>query len=590
MEHIDTIIGSIARAVRIPAKHQRDLPFAIRDLSRLLTEERGNLHRSYWAAPRFLSAYVYYFLPWNLYRLAFLLPNLHLPLQPESRILDMGSGPLTLPLALWCTRPELRSMPLHFVCSDIAQKPMEVGLDILKQADPETPWTFTLERGALEKVLTSHALPFDVIMGGNVLNELTPPKGMTLEDRVANISRLFPKKLTEESTVLLIEPGTRLGGKMLSLARKGALACGFEAVAPCSHSDPCPVLEQSAYYAKAPLFNGWCHFICDVDAAPETLHALTSKAGFKRETLALSFLQMQWQGGEAVNTAFGDSSFDLDDLESLYAESMHFEDDDFSDEGHEAEQEESMQKTSSRGKAFQGHMFGEQRSQKEPSKKIALPKLPCKARIISGDIRLATSTARYACSEAGLLLVAGARGASYGEQILASWKTPLERDAKTSAILSSRVDVRNPYSPREERGAKKTSTKGTHETRGTTYEATLFSREERATRYEKNNEEGRKRNAEKGQTLHGEEASPRYQKERGVRDKHRVQREENQVKRERRTNVHSEERDTKRTPYQQKRSQRGAYDKENRNQNSSRTTKKRLEGSEAEKAYSPKKK
>ena len=59
--------------------HRADLPEAIRDLSAMLTYERGGLGRSYWSAPRYVSAYLRYFLPWNLVRLTGLLPGLDCP-------------------------------------------------------------------------------------------------------------------------------------------------------------------------------------------------------------------------------------------------------------------------------------------------------------------------------------------------------------------------------------------------------------------------------------------------------------------------------------------------------------------------------
>ena len=58
--------------------HRADLPEAIRDLSAMLTYERGGLGRSYWSAPRYVSAYLRYFLPWYLVRLTGLLPGLDL--------------------------------------------------------------------------------------------------------------------------------------------------------------------------------------------------------------------------------------------------------------------------------------------------------------------------------------------------------------------------------------------------------------------------------------------------------------------------------------------------------------------------------
>ena len=95
------------------ATQRRDLPHACRDLSAMLTTEREAISRSYWSAPRLTSAYLRYFLPWNVVRLASLLPSLDLGTPPaDPLLLDLGSGPLTLPMALWLSRPDLRALPV----------------------------------------------------------------------------------------------------------------------------------------------------------------------------------------------------------------------------------------------------------------------------------------------------------------------------------------------------------------------------------------------------------------------------------------------------------------------------------------------
>ena len=60
------------------AAHRRSLPEDVAALSRLLTTERRDLRHPYWSSPAFVSAYLYYFLPWNLLRLARLLAALPL--------------------------------------------------------------------------------------------------------------------------------------------------------------------------------------------------------------------------------------------------------------------------------------------------------------------------------------------------------------------------------------------------------------------------------------------------------------------------------------------------------------------------------
>ena len=219
---ITQALDAVASAFAVPRGHLADLPFAVRDLSRLLTAERGDMSRSYWSAPRFLAAYLRYFLPWNLHRLAWLLPGLEYPFpsaHPEesTRILDLGSGPLTLPLALWCARPDLRVRPLHFVCADVAAKPMDIGLTAFQAlAGKDSPWRFSLSRGHLDGFLRKGEERFHCIMAGNVLNELSPGKGESLEERLESLVSAMSRKLLPGGKILLIEPGTRLGGKRMA--------------------------------------------------------------------------------------------------------------------------------------------------------------------------------------------------------------------------------------------------------------------------------------------------------------------------------------------------------------------------------------
>ena len=64
------------RVMPMNGSQKRDLAMACRDLSALLTTERDGLSRPYWTSPRLTSAYLRYFLPWNLVRLSALLPGL----------------------------------------------------------------------------------------------------------------------------------------------------------------------------------------------------------------------------------------------------------------------------------------------------------------------------------------------------------------------------------------------------------------------------------------------------------------------------------------------------------------------------------
>ena len=87
------------------AAHRRSLPEDVAALSRLLTTERRDLRLPYWSSPAFVSAYLYYFLPWNLLRLARLLAALPLP-DPRVPALEACPG-------LWLARPGGREAPVQ---------------------------------------------------------------------------------------------------------------------------------------------------------------------------------------------------------------------------------------------------------------------------------------------------------------------------------------------------------------------------------------------------------------------------------------------------------------------------------------------
>lgn len=285
----------------LKTQHRKELPFAVRDLSRLLTQERGQ-SQAYWAHPRFVGAYLYYFLPWNLQRLTWLMPNLPLNLHEGDQILDLGSGPLTLPVGLWFSRPELRAMNLHITCADTAPRPMELGralLDALAQSQGSEPWKISLMRGSLEQALRKLKSKVNLISAGNVLNELSVPRHKTLEDRLEELFSSMDRALATGGQIFLLEPGTRLGGKLITLMRQVALEQGYIIEAPCPHQGPCPYEvnheqdEQEKDRFRQPKASGWCHFSLPAEGAYPELAELSSRAKLQKDRLHLSCLLLR---------------------------------------------------------------------------------------------------------------------------------------------------------------------------------------------------------------------------------------------------------------------------------------------------------
>ena len=426
LDDLGRALAATAGAFPVPAAHRRDLPHAIRDLSRLLTQERAELARSYWSAPRFLAAYLHYFLPWSLYRMAWLLPGLDLRLQPGATILDLGSGPLTLPLALWCARPDLRGQPLSFICSDVAVKPMEIGLGILKRlAGPDSPWRVTLQRASLEKALARSGKSgtserADCVMAGNMLNELSTSRNTSLEQRLEQLMGQAAGRLVPGGRLLLVEPGTRLGGKLIALARKGALSHGLSPLAPCTHQSLCPMLGESLRPPHMPIYTGWCHFFHPSGGVPASLARLAREAHLEKDSLALSCLLLRSPEGKTVTASMpagGDDSRcgmdshraldGLEDLEALYEEIM----------GRGGEDDAAQRASTASGKP--AHM---------------------NARVISDLIRLPgeAEPGRYACCERGLALLLDAVNIPSGAFVTVPCPGEERRDSKTGALLVRR--------------------------------------------------------------------------------------------------------------------------------------------------------
>jgi hypothetical protein len=261
----------------------------VAELSRLFTSGRGERSQSYLGTAPALSAYLRYFLPWNLYRLCRLLPALPLSLAAGDALTDLGSGPLTLPLALWISRPEIRSLPLEFRCLDRTGPVLDAGVKLFYAlAGPDSPWTIKTIRGSLGERI--YGKPARLVTAVYLYNELfwnIPPgnrgKLVSLTERQG---RFLAALAGETGSILVVEPGIPRSGEFLTALRASLLAEGYSPLAPCPHSGPCPCPGGGRGGDKAK----WCHFAFDTSGVPEELNRLSLAAGIPKERAVLSFL------------------------------------------------------------------------------------------------------------------------------------------------------------------------------------------------------------------------------------------------------------------------------------------------------------
>ncbi len=299
----DDLLAAVARlpellsaALELKTRHRAGLPREVAALSALLTSERAGLGHDYLQSPAAVAAYLFYFLPWNLYRLGRLATGLA-PLlaaaDARATVADLGAGPLTTPLALWLALPAWRTRQLDFYCVDRSRRIMAAGRDIFEALTRATdgtpcPWRIHLVHAPLRQALREEMPRPDLLVLGNVLNEFRWQRDVALEEQLDELAQTMLGRLNPGGQALLVEPGNRLGGKLVATFRDAAIRQGFRPLAPCTHDAACPRLDRRR--------KSWCHFTFKPDGLPQWLTRLTDKAGLSKSSLSVSFVLL---GGTA---------------------------------------------------------------------------------------------------------------------------------------------------------------------------------------------------------------------------------------------------------------------------------------------------
>ncbi|MCL2094382.1 MAG: rRNA methyltransferase [Treponema sp.] len=302
------LLDCIEKTFPLSGRHQGSLPARVAQLSRLLTSGRSERERVYLSDPAFLSAYLRYFLPWNVYRLSRL--ALPLSLKEGDQINDLGAGPLTLALALYVSRPDLRQVALEFRCLDRSPAAMEAGkkLFFALSAGEPCPWKFRLIKGEIRRggglsaEIRGDPAAFSAAI--NVYNELfwdlSPVDKGGLRSFAQHQGRLLSKLTAPTGAILVVEPGIPRSGEFISILRGALIQEGRLPLSPCTHGGSCPMpggREGRRSSAK------WCHFPFDTQDAPRALHALSRAAQIPKERAVLSYLLAGPKAGPAAGHA-----------------------------------------------------------------------------------------------------------------------------------------------------------------------------------------------------------------------------------------------------------------------------------------------
>ncbi len=332
---MENLLDAIDIAIPLSPAHKKDLKYAVKDLSRELTSERTERKRDYLGMPRNHSAYLRYFLPWNVLRIAQIVANLDIALQDGDSILDIGTGPWTVPLAFWIAKPELRTKHIRWILGDRVKKPMESGQAIFAsylklcsetsnssasvndhQIKPDCPWEFVCVREQFPALAEKKQnKPFALITAANVLNELFWDERVHLDTRARTILESLSRNVGPDTKLLIIEPGEPRSGTMIAALRESILmnqkSLKGRILSPCTHAHACPMPGSYLQKALRALKAGtmitkeipapvnmpasrqkypWCHFVLNSTPAPKRLLELSEAAGIPKERLVASWL------------------------------------------------------------------------------------------------------------------------------------------------------------------------------------------------------------------------------------------------------------------------------------------------------------
>lgn len=272
------------------------LPKQIRELSHQMTDDRSSRRLGYMNEKTFLVSYVRYFMWWNLVRLTRLFANLDFSfLRDGDFCLDVGSGPLTLPCALWLSRPDLRQKKLVWHVMDISQGALSLGEEIflsLAAATGGEPWKIVRVKGSLGTSLKQKTA---FVTCANMFNEIiqsqTEPPDFLAKKYSQALFKYLDFSEGANPALLLVEPGVPKSARFVSLMRDAFIRRGFSISAPCPHQGECPMDGRRAGQNGG---NGkWCNFAFETDDAPKKLLALSAKAGIPKERAVLSFVFAQ---------------------------------------------------------------------------------------------------------------------------------------------------------------------------------------------------------------------------------------------------------------------------------------------------------
>ena len=191
-------------------------------------------------------------------------------------------------LALYISRPELRTKKLRWYCMDISAQSLSIGENLLMTIATKLDgvlWEIVRVKGEFGTDIKEKA---SFVFCANIFNEIVEDRQMPPDYQAKKITEgilpyINPK--CENAKVFLVEPGVPNSARLLSLMRDAFMRRGFNPVSPCPHASSCPMDGKKG--------GKWCNFAFSTDDAPADLKKISEKANLPKERAVLSFVAME---------------------------------------------------------------------------------------------------------------------------------------------------------------------------------------------------------------------------------------------------------------------------------------------------------
>lgn len=307
IHELEIISESLRLTGMLSEKNFTSMKKNVFSLFKQLTSERKERYANYLNQDKLLSAYIFYYLPWNCYKLVKLFLHLNISEvlkkfdKPELTFIDFGAGPLTVLIALWIAEPKLRAKKITWYCFDLSTKILDLGEKIFKLLANENRhnaknWTIKKLNKKFGEIKN---LKCDFYFSANMFNEFLDFNSENFFRETFNVTQIINSYLTEKAFALVVEPGNPQGGKIITNLRTHFLDKNFSILSPCTQGKNCPMqksqidktksnfnVEDSFSFAK----RKWCHFSFKNSNDIKQLSAISEIVKLPKESITLSYL------------------------------------------------------------------------------------------------------------------------------------------------------------------------------------------------------------------------------------------------------------------------------------------------------------